>query len=69
MSATITHTVKPRRRDTSQHITPDLIVERVGEEYVVFLNDKNVPRLRISTAYKRELDRAPVNVRIRSVQL
>jgi hypothetical protein len=25
MSATITHTVKPRRRDTSQHITPDLI--------------------------------------------
>ncbi|HZL86390.1 MAG TPA: RNA polymerase factor sigma-54 [Candidatus Krumholzibacteria bacterium] len=44
-----------------RYITPDLIVERVGEEYVVFLNDKNVPRLRISTAYKRELDRAPVN--------
>ncbi len=44
-----------------RYITPDLIVERVGEEYVVFLNDKNVPRLRISTAYKRELDRSPVN--------
>ena len=25
MSATVIHTVKPRRRDTSQHITPDLI--------------------------------------------
>ena len=25
MSATTTHTVKPRRRDTSQHITPDFI--------------------------------------------
>jgi hypothetical protein len=25
MSTTLTHTVKPRRRDTSQHITPDLI--------------------------------------------
>ena len=25
MSTTLTQTVKPRRRDTSQHITPDLI--------------------------------------------
>ena len=40
-----------------RYITPDLIVERVGEEYVVFLNDKNIPRLRVSNAYKRELDR------------
>ncbi len=41
----------------ARYITPDLIVERVGEEYVVFLNDKNVPRLRISNAYKKELEK------------
>jgi RNA polymerase sigma-54 factor len=47
--------------DDVRYITPDLIVERVGEEYVVFLNDKNIPRLRISTAYRRELDRTNSN--------
>ena len=47
--------------DEVRYITPDLIVERVGEDYVVFLNDKNIPRLRISNAYKRELDRSPTN--------
>lgn len=33
-------------------VTPDLVVERYGEEYVVFHNDKNVPRLRINSGYK-----------------
>ncbi len=47
--------------DEVRYITPDLIVERVGDDYVVFLNDKNIPRLRISSAYKRELDRGPSN--------
>jgi RNA polymerase sigma-54 factor len=47
--------------DDVRYITPDLIVERVGEEYVVFLNDKNIPRLRISNAYKRELDKGSSN--------
>ncbi len=44
-----------------RYITPDLIVERVGDDYVVFLNDKNIPRLRVSNAYKRELDRTNGN--------
>ena len=44
-----------------RYITPDLIVERVGDDYVVFLNDKNIPRLRVSNAYKRELDRGSTN--------
>ena len=44
-----------------RYITPDLIVERVGDEYVVFLNDKNIPRLRISSAYRKELDRSSTN--------
>ena len=34
-----------------KYVTPDLLVERVDEEYVVMLNDRNVPRLRISTGY------------------
>jgi RNA polymerase sigma-54 factor len=38
-----------------KYVIPDLIVERVGEKFVVFLNDRNVPRLRISQSYKSEL--------------
>ncbi len=33
-------------------VVPDLIVDRFGEEYLVFHNDKNIPRLRINGAYK-----------------
>ncbi len=33
-------------------VVPDLIVERYGDEYVVFHNDRNVPRLRINSGYK-----------------
>lgn len=36
-----------------RYITPDLIVDRVDEEFVVYLNDHNVPRLRISRAYEK----------------
>lgn len=35
-----------------RYVVPDLLVERVDEEYVVMLNDRNVPRLRISSAYE-----------------
>jgi RNA polymerase sigma-54 factor len=34
-----------------KYVVPDLLVERVDDEYVVMLNDRNVPRLRISAAY------------------
>jgi RNA polymerase sigma-54 factor len=34
-----------------KYVVPDLLVERVDEEYVVMLNDRNVPRLRLSSAY------------------
>jgi len=33
-------------------IVPDLIVEKVGDEYLVFHNDKNVPQLRVNSAYR-----------------
>ncbi len=35
-----------------KYVVPDLLVERVDDEYVVMLNDRNVPRLRISSAYE-----------------
>jgi len=42
-----------------KYVIPDLIVDRVGEKYVVYLNDKNVPRLRISQSYRNELQYNP----------
>jgi RNA polymerase sigma-54 factor len=41
--------------EETKYVTPDLIVERVGEDFVVSLNDRNVPRLRISSAYQQML--------------
>jgi RNA polymerase sigma-54 factor len=34
------------------YIVPDLIVEKIDGEYRVFLNDTNLPRLRLSRAYQ-----------------
>ncbi len=34
------------------YITPDLIVEKIDGDYLVFLNDTNLPRLRLSRAYR-----------------
>lgn len=38
-----------------RYVTPDLVVERVDDEYVVMLNDRHLPRLRISAAYESVL--------------
>ncbi|HWO56579.1 MAG TPA: RNA polymerase factor sigma-54 [bacterium] len=38
-------------------VVPDLIVERIEEQYVVYHNDRNVPRLRINGAYRDLLKR------------
>jgi RNA polymerase sigma-54 factor len=38
-----------------KYVVPDLIVERVDDDYIVLLNDRNVPRLRISSAYESVL--------------
>ena len=44
-------------------VVPDLIVEKIGDEFVVFHNDRNVPRLRINPTYKgllkKESDNSP----------
>src|SRR5881397_1411164 len=38
-----------------KYVVPDLIVERVDDDYVVLLNDRHLPRLRISSAYESVL--------------
>jgi RNA polymerase sigma-54 factor len=38
--------------DPERYIIPDLIVERIDGEYMVFANDTHLPRLRISQSYK-----------------
>ncbi|MCU0639490.1 MAG: RNA polymerase factor sigma-54 [Candidatus Krumholzibacteria bacterium] len=45
--------------ESPKYVIPDLVVERVGEKYVIYLNDRNVPRLRISQSYKDELQSNP----------
>ena len=42
-------------------VVPDLIVEKIGDEFVVYHNDKNIPRLRINPAYKKLLKRGNSN--------
>src|SRR5690606_7056976 len=34
------------------YITPDLIVDKIDGEYLVFLNDTSLPRLKLSRAYR-----------------
>lgn len=33
-------------------VVPDLVVEKIGDQFVVFHNDKNLPRLRINHTYR-----------------
>jgi RNA polymerase sigma-54 factor len=37
------------------YVIPDLVVEKVDDKYVVYLNDRNIPRLRINHVYQEEL--------------
>jgi RNA polymerase sigma-54 factor len=46
---------RPGARYSSEeprYIVPDLVVDKVEDEYFVQINDKNVPRLRVSRAYR-----------------
>ncbi|MFH1374536.1 MAG: RNA polymerase factor sigma-54 [bacterium] len=46
-----------RFAEAAMPIVPDLTVERFGDEYVVFHNDRHVPRLRINSGYKALMKR------------
>ncbi len=41
-------------------VVPDLIVEKIGDEFVVFHNDKNVPRLRINKTYRELMKKGSI---------
>ncbi len=50
-------TLNPRpasleRGGSERTIIPDLVVERVGDDYAVMLNDRSIPSLRISPSYR-----------------
>jgi RNA polymerase sigma-54 factor len=56
-AADVIATLNPRpgneiASEDAKYVVPDLVVDRVDDEYVVYLNDRNVPRLRISNAYR-----------------
>ncbi len=45
-------------QEEPRYIVPDLIVEKVDGDYIVDINDRNVPRLRINRAYRDILSNA-----------
>ncbi|MDO4545971.1 MAG: RNA polymerase factor sigma-54 [Bacillota bacterium] len=53
---------KPGRQFVSQmdtkYIVPDVIVERVDDDYVVIINDSSTPRLMVSSYYQKLLHQA-----------
>jgi RNA polymerase sigma-54 factor len=56
-AADVIATLNPRpglqvSAEDPKYVVPDLLVERVDDEYVVLLNDRHLPRLRISSAYE-----------------
>ena len=50
-----THPGRRFNTERPHYIEPDVFVRRVGEEYVIQLNDDGMPRLRVSRAYRRML--------------
>lgn len=55
---------KPGRNysgEEAQHITPDVAVHKVGDEYHVVLNDDGLSKLRVSDAYRRALRNGALN--------
>lgn len=44
--------------DNTQYITPDIYVHKIGEEFVISLNEDGMPKLRVSNYYKNVLQNA-----------
>ncbi len=43
--------------DGARAVVPDLVVDRVDDEYIINLNDRNLPRLQVSPAYRKLIGR------------
>ncbi len=52
---------KPGRRfggNDSRYIVPDVTIQKVGNDYVVVLNEEGIPRLRVNSLYRSLLRRS-----------
>ena len=52
---------KPGRRfavTDSRYIVPDVTIHKVGDDYVVVLNEEGIPRLRVNSLYRSLLRRS-----------
>ena len=49
---------RPFVDDAPVYITPDVYVKKVGDEYIVSLNDNGIPKLRLSPRYQELLQKA-----------
>lgn len=47
---------RPFADETPVYITPDVYVRKVGDDYVVSLNDSDMPKLRLNSEYQRLLE-------------
>lgn len=47
--------------DNDQYVTPEVFVQRVGDDYVVTTNNEQIPHLRISNTYKDLMARSAVD--------
>ncbi len=48
---------RPFSTEEPQYITPDIYVHKVGEDFVIVLNDDGLPKLKISNFYKNVLSK------------
>jgi len=46
---------RPFQEDKTQYIVPDIYVHKVGDEYVVVLNEDGLPKLKVSNYYRQLL--------------
>ena len=53
---------RPFSTEQPQYITPDVYINKVGEEFVVTLNEEGLPRLQISDFYRRSLMKGNTDV-------
>ena len=43
--------------DNIRYVTPDVTIKKVGDEYIILVNDSNVPSLHINSYYKNMLNK------------
>jgi RNA polymerase sigma-54 factor len=48
---------RPFAGERAQYITPDIYVQKVGDEFIITLNDDGLPKLRVSNYYKSILQK------------